>query len=96
MTDNDWRESAIHPQNPAYKDTVSFLFSLINTYQSVKQRIRNIIKFIKIDIWHVMREDVSPIRFFIYNIIKKLALAIERFTAKGMINSASALTYSTL
>lgn len=96
MTDNDWRESAIHPQNPAYKDTVSFLFSLINTYQSVKKRIRNIIKFIKIDIWHVMREDVSPIRFFIYNIIKKLALAIERFTAKGMINSASALTYSTL
>lgn len=63
---------------------------------SMKKRIQEIIVFFKNDIWHVKRDDISPIRFFIYNIIKKLILAIERSTTKIMINSASALTYSTL
>ena len=42
------------------------------------------------------RRDVSPWLYFTYGIVKKLLLAIERATTKRMINSASALTYSTL
>lgn len=62
----------------------------------MEKRIKEIIDFFKVDIWHVKREDVSYMRFFIYDIIKKLLLAVERSTTKRMINSASALTYSTL
>lgn len=59
-------------------------------------RIRNIIDFFTVRIWHVQRGEVSPLRFFFYDIIKIVMLALERATTKRMINSASALTYSTL
>ena len=62
----------------------------------MKKQISEIINFFKVGIWHVKRCDVSPWLYFIYGVVKKLLLAIERATTKRMINSASALTYSTL
>ena len=50
----------------------------------------------QVGIWHVKRQDVSPWLYFVYGVIKKVLLAVERATTKRMVNSASALTYSTL
>lgn len=55
-----------------------------------------IIHFLTVGIWHVKRNDVSSWLYFFYSIIKKVILAVERATTKRMVNSASALTYSTL
>lgn len=55
-----------------------------------------IINFLNVGIWHVKRKDVSTWLYFFYGIIKRVILAIERATTKRMVNSASALTYSTL
>lgn len=63
---------------------------------SMKKQIQKIIHFVQVGIWHVKREDVKPWLYFIYGIVKKLLLAVERSTTKRMVNSASALTYSTL
>lgn len=62
----------------------------------MKKRIQHIIDFLKVGIWHVRHDDVSPWLYFTYSIIKKVLLAIERATTKRMVASASALTYSTL
>ncbi len=62
----------------------------------MKKQIQKIIHFVQVGIWHVKREDVKPWLYFIYGIVKKLLLAVERSTTKRMVNSASALTYSTL
>ncbi|WP_373825172.1 YihY/virulence factor BrkB family protein [Bacteroides heparinolyticus] len=59
-------------------------------------KYKSFFKFLKTDIWQIKRQDVSPWRYLLYEIVKKVLLAIEWFTEKGMINSASALTYSTL
>ena len=60
----------------------------------MKNRILHIIRFLQVGIWHVKRQDVSPWLYFVYGVIKKVLLAVERATTKRMVNSASALTYS--
>ncbi len=62
----------------------------------MKNLIRRITEFITVDIWRVKRQDVSSLKYFLYGIIQKLFLAVEYATTKRMVNSASALTYSTL
>ncbi len=57
---------------------------------------KRLIQFLKVDIWQVQREDISPLRYLLYEIIKKVLLAVEYFTTKRMMDSAAALTYSTL
>ena len=44
----------------------------------------------------MQREDISPLRYLLYEVIKKVLLAVEYFTTKRMVDSAAALTYSTL
>ena len=44
----------------------------------------------------MQREDISPVRYLFYEVIKKVLLAVEYFTTKRMVDSAAALTYSTL
>lgn len=58
--------------------------------------IQKIIQFLSIGIWRIKRQDVSPLCYSLYSVIKKLLLAIEITTTKRIINSAAALTYSTL
>ncbi len=62
----------------------------------MKNIISRMKDFLYTGIWHVRRGEVSKCRYFIYEIIKKLLLAVERATTKRMMNSAAALTYSTL
>ena len=64
-----------------------------NSLESVLLRLR---RFLRVDIWRVQSSEISPIRFLFYSILKKLMLAVEWFTAKRMMDSAAALTYSTL
>ncbi len=60
------------------------------------KRIKELYYFIKVGIWRVTRQDVSPLRYRCYGVAKKLILAVEWATTKRMVNSAAALTYSSL
>ena len=62
----------------------------------MKKQIQQIVDFLKVGIWHVKSKDVPRWLYFFYSVLKKLLLAIERATTKCMVDSASALTYSTL
>lgn len=58
--------------------------------------IQKIIHFISIDIWRVTEDEVSKSRNIFYNMIKIATLSVREFIQGGVINKASALTYSTL
>lgn len=60
------------------------------------ERIKRLVDFLKVGIWTVDRHEVSSVRYIVYEVIRKLLLAIECFTTKRMIDSAGYLTYSTL
>ena len=62
----------------------------------MRTRIKHIIQFFQTDIWRITRGEVSPLRYLFVEITKKLMLAIRFFTAKRVMQKASALTYSTL
>ena len=58
--------------------------------------IQQIIRFLSVDIWRVTEDEVSRSRNIIYNTIKIATLSVREFIQGGVINRASALTYSTL
>ncbi len=58
--------------------------------------MKGIIDFFTKDIWRITKGDVSPLRFLLVEVMKKLLLAVRFFTAKRVLTRASALTYSTL
>lgn len=58
--------------------------------------IKKIIGFFRHDMWHIKRDEVSPLAFFAVGVLKKLYISIEFFTTRRVIDMASALTYSTL
>ncbi len=58
--------------------------------------IDRLITFFETDIWMVEAGDVSPLKFLMVEIMKKVMLAIRFFTAKRVLQKAAALTYSTL
>ncbi|NPD92308.1 YihY/virulence factor BrkB family protein [Xylanibacter muris] len=62
----------------------------------MKKKIESIKRFIQVDIWAISSKDVSPFRYFLLDVLKKLILAVRFFTTKRVLNSAAALTYSTL
>lgn len=62
----------------------------------MKKLISDLQFFFTIKLWRIKRQDVSPFKYFLYEILKKLILAVESATARRMTDSASALTYSTL
>ena len=62
----------------------------------MKKQLTRVVNFLTVGIWHVKRQDVSPWLYFLYGVVKKLLLAVERATTKRMVDAASALTYSTL
>ena len=57
---------------------------------------KRIIRFLQVDIWRVSSEDMSPLKYFCLEVLKKVMLAVKFFTTKRVMNDASALTYSTL
>ena len=60
------------------------------------KKIDTIIQFFKVGIWRISQGDVSPLRYLLLVVVKKLMLAIRFFTAKRVLSKAAALTYSTL
>ncbi len=59
-------------------------------------KVNEWIRFFQKDIWRITSSDVSPVKFLLVEIVKKLILAIRFFTTKRVMVKASALTYSTL
>ena len=55
-----------------------------------------IIRFFQTDLWRITEGDVSPLKFLFLEVLKKIVLAVRFFTAKRVLQKASALTYSTL
>ena len=55
-----------------------------------------VLKFFKTDLWQTSTAQMSPQKTRLYNILKKLYLAIKFFTTKGVTSAASSLTYRTL
>ena len=55
-----------------------------------------IIRFFQTDLWRITESDVSPLKFLLLEVLKKIVLAVRFFTAKRVLQMASALTYSTL
>lgn len=62
----------------------------------MNKKVSRLVNFLRVDIWKIDKSDVSPLRYLFYEVIKKLMLAIKFFTTKRVLNSAAALTYSTL
>ncbi len=60
------------------------------------KQIEKIIQFFETGMWRITQGDVSPLRYLLLEILKKVVLAIRFFTAKRVLQKASALTYSTL
>lgn len=60
------------------------------------KKIDQIIQFFETDMWRITASDLSPVRYLLLEILKKLVLAIRFFTAKRVLTKAAALTYSTL
>ena len=58
--------------------------------------LKQINLFFTHDLWQPLPEGSCWLRRFTYNVLKKLLLAIKFFTTKGVMDRASALTYSTL
>lgn len=63
---------------------------------NIKSTYIKLYRFLTTDIWSIRHNEVSPMRFFMYTVLKKLILAIEFTTTKRITSSAAALTYSTL
>lgn len=80
-------------QNPAYRDS-AFIFFIFFLCMSVF--FKRIIYFIRVGIWQIPEENLSAPKILFLDLAKKLILAIRFFTARKVINVASALTYSTL
>lgn len=59
-------------------------------------KTEQIIRFFQKDIWRITEGDISSFRFLWLEVLKKVVLAIRFFTAKRVLQKASALTYSTL
>ena len=83
-------------QNPAYRGSAFFFSIKTKNLKIMPQRIDRIIQFFQTDIWRINQGDVSPVKFLMLEILKKLILAVRFFTAKRAMQKASALTYSTL
>ena len=58
--------------------------------------LARIIRFLSEDIWRITEDEVSRTRGILYNMIKIATLSVREFLQGGVINKASALTYSTL
>lgn len=58
--------------------------------------LKQINLFFTHDLWQPLPEGSCWLRRFTYSVLKKLLLAIKFFTTKGVMDGASALTYSTL
>ena len=60
------------------------------------KKIQQLIQFFKVGIWRISKGDISPVKFLLVEIVKKLMLTIRFFTTKRVMTRAAALTYSTL
>ena len=58
--------------------------------------MKQLIRFLEKDIWQIGPDKVSPVRYLLLEVVKKLLLAIRFFTTKRVMQKAAALTYSTL
>ncbi len=60
------------------------------------KKIEKLIKFFQTDLWRIQKGEISSYQFLLLELLKKVVLAIRFFTAKRVLQKASALTYSTL
>ncbi len=62
----------------------------------MNKKFNQVLRFFTTDIWRITQNEISPIKWLLVEIMKKVMLAVRFFTAKRVLSKASALTYSTL
>ena len=62
----------------------------------IKNKVRLLKRFLTRDIWRVTEDEVSRMKYLMYNTTKVLLLSVQRFSDDRIVNKASALTYNTL
>ena len=62
----------------------------------IKTKVRLLKRFLTRDIWRVTEDEVSRMKYLMYNTTKVLLLSVQRFSDDRIVNKASALTYNTL
>lgn len=62
----------------------------------IKKFIKDSKSFLNEEIWRVTEEEISGLKYYLYNILKVIVLSIQRFMRDRIVNKAAALTYSTL
>lgn len=77
-------------QNPAYRSS-AFFFCIF-----YERMLKKLVRYLKVGIWQVQDSSLSPVKRLCLDVLKKLILTIRFFTARKVMNVASALTYSTL
>jgi len=60
------------------------------------KKIEKLIRFFQTDLWRIQEGDIASSKFLLLEVLKKVVLAIRFFTAKRVLQKASALTYSTM
>lgn len=58
--------------------------------------LKRLIRFLQVDIWNIPSQGDYHPHALLIEVLKKLLLAVRFFTAKRVMSSAAALTYSTL
>lgn len=56
----------------------------------------NLKKFLQVELWRTPLEELPAWKRILLGVLKKVILAVKFFTGQGVIDSASALTYSTM
>lgn len=62
----------------------------------MKFSYRQLVFFFTQKIWYINEEDLSPVRRYMFRMLKKLVLTVEGYVLKNMNSYASALTFSSI
>lgn len=58
--------------------------------------MKKIVDFLRVDLWRTSLEGMPAWKRILMGVLKKVILAVKFFTGQGVVDSASALTYSTM
>lgn len=62
----------------------------------MSEKAKKLTEFLKVGLWRVPSEAVPAWKRFLLGVLKKLILSVKFFTGHGVMDAASALTYSTM
>lgn len=80
-------------QNPAYRPSA---FMFLFNQEPMQFSYRQLEFFFTQKIWYIDESDLSPVRRYVFRMMKKLVLTIECYFRRNINSYASALTFSSI